>query len=81
MNVIPQSPPIKVTVTVKEWADDGGGWTVDDTYDGHLVAWSYNPDDEYPDLTPIVWPSGNTGAVALSSSNGLRHEITPGEVP
>ncbi|MET8150239.1 hypothetical protein ACIBSW_13110 [Actinoplanes sp. NPDC049668] len=68
MNVIPQGQPIKVHVT--ERSKDGKVLHRDI---GRIVAWRIDTDGEHLEqLTPIIWTSGYTHAIAY---DGLYTEI------
>jgi hypothetical protein len=66
MNVIPQSPPIRVEVSgplASEAIGDPHGdgmWHIK----GRIVGWRHNAEDD--ELTPYIWGDGENGAVAHS---------------
>lgn len=71
MNVIPQSPPIRIEVkgpllpcAVGDPHGDGQWHTK-----GWIVAWAHNPDAD--ELTPYIWNDGDPGAGTYTCT----HEI------
>lgn len=59
MNVIPQSPPIKVEIINGRPGAATGKV-------GHVVAWQIREEDGtgVVDLAPVIWTHGSAGAVA-----------------
>lgn len=64
MNVIPQSPPIKVFVTER----DKEGNAIHEGV-GRIVAWNVVPDGDRLDLlVPVIWCSGHPFAIPHDDS-------------
>lgn len=71
ITVIPQSPPIKVRVTVRE--KTGDTWHEENRYVGYIVAWQVQPDDGLADMIPVVWSSGDGQAFAMGVGKDTRY--------